>query len=146
MSSSSDKKKLDELTGRLKTLLQELELGFAIDTRGDVAEILAKLDASDGGRPRPQRRRLNSMTARLQELRPDDVKRVQVIGEGSFGQVWTGKYQTEWVAIKALKTGVAALSVSIVLIQFNIKYPCYFPLNGEVTLSHRGAAVCFCVL
>ena len=45
-SSKSNKKKLGDLASRLNVLIQEMQLGVAIDTRADVAGLMAKLDLS----------------------------------------------------------------------------------------------------
>ena len=61
-------------------------------------------ESAPGKKPRRE-----SMTAKLEELRPEDVKTYEVIGEGFFGQVYRGRYQSKWVALKRLKN-MAALS------------------------------------
>ena len=72
-------------------------------------EDLARAEKGGAAAPPPRRMRRQSMTAKLQELRAEDVEILGVLGEGSFGQVCKGRYQHEFVAVKKLKN-VSALS------------------------------------
>ena len=72
-------------------------------------EDLARAEKGGAAAPPPRRMRRESMTAKLQELRAEDVEILGVLGEGSFGQVCKGRYQHEFVAVKKLKN-VSALS------------------------------------
>ena len=88
-----------------------------------------------------------SMTAKLQELQAKDVKLLEVVGDGSFGQVWKGTFQQQLVAVKKLKYVSALDSRSIELfkreaaIMQNLNHPYIVHLWG-MGMDPANAFIC----
>ena len=103
--------RFDQLEAKMASM--EARLSSENENMGAVLlaaiEDLARAEKGGAAAPPPRRMRRQSMTAKLQELRAEDVEILGVLGEGSFGQVCKGRYQHEFVAVKKLKN-VSALS------------------------------------
>ena len=95
------KNDLDARLEHLETMMKDMEAHLeARDARLLDAIAGLKINQSEAA---PGKLRRQSMTAKLEELRPEDVEIFEKLGEGSFGQVCRGRYQHDLVAVKKLR-------------------------------------------